>query len=675
MKNRTRKRTISPHLQLIHKELFDQVDRALSAPAGQDPLSIGLNRLYKSVEFLCRDKQQSLLAGELYQRVEVCVDGLCGKISDIRTFLDAYDLLDHRLMLIQRMFLYLDRTYLLNHPVKKTVREQALLYLHDILHDENKWDSLFSEFLQLLNSIRTNTTDDTQALRFFKAFHGLNRHNGLERIIIESSTVYYQQAHTHVRQSVELDRQFEVNYRAFIREHDFWTKCLMNDNFIGVIDTLVLDNLVRYNQIDELPEVVTSMFQTNKIDLLMILCPLVNTTVFTNGLNDYTMEHISKIIKGSKQDLLQCLIKARSSLVSLVKQSFPSLPESYRVTDSFQRALLGSSTVSRIVKSIDTYWKTENCDSDISQDDLVMIFTSIRDKEHFINLYQRDLSKRLIQQTSKDLNKEEETLQSFTNVVDSELIQPLITMIKDLPLSNQLQETFASITSSSIEFKPMVLTASAWPSVKGKTNVPDDLQSLMTSFEEFYLKDKEHQKLQWYPTMSFMVLDFSDKELHVSQFQGIILLLFNDRNSLSYEQLKQLTGMNSENLSSALYSLTKGRYKLLKLTNGTYSVNESFSERKRVLKIKQISMKLKDGVLQEAEDDDDVVTVDNSDSIRAFIVKMMKDKKECEHDVVLNNVLERFIAQREDVKKHIDFLIDREYLGRWNGMAGYRYIP
>lgn len=49
------------------------------------------------------------------------------------------------------------------------------------------------------------------------------------------------------------------------------------------------------------------------------------------------------------------------------------------------------------------------------------------------------------------------------------------------------------------------------------------------------------------------------KELHLSQFQGLILLQFNEQDSVSYQDFRQATNMEPQDLKRTLQSLSVGR--------------------------------------------------------------------------------------------------------------------
>ena len=104
---------------------------------------------------------------------------------------------------------------------------------------------------------------------------------------------------------------------------------------------------------------------------------------------------------------------------------------------------------------------------------------------------------------------------------------------------------------SSFEFDVTVLSAAAWPSYpEVPVNVPLKISRAMERFESFYKSKHEGRGLTWKHQLAYCQLnanfDSDKKNLVVSSFQAIVLLLFNDLaegESLDYREIKKLTGL------------------------------------------------------------------------------------------------------------------------------------
>jgi cullin 4 len=80
------------------------------------------------------------------------------------------------------------------------------------------------------------------------------------------------------------------------------------------------------------------------------------------------------------------------------------------------------------------------------------------------------------------------------------------------------------------------------------------MQECLTRFNEFYRQKHSSRKLDWYHTLGTATLTArfpkGDKELSVSLFQAVVLLLFGNMDDsegvkLNYEDIRQQTGLSS----------------------------------------------------------------------------------------------------------------------------------
>ena len=103
-----------------------------------------------------------------------------------------------------------------------------------------------------------------------------------------------------------------------------------------------------------------------------------------------------------------------------------------------------------------------------------------------------------------------------------------------------------------IDFNAHVLSASAWPSYPDvEVIIPPVISRAINSFEQFYHTKYSGRRLQWKHSLAHCQLKArfprGDKEIIVSSFQAIVLLLFNDvpgDETLSYSQIKEITTLS-----------------------------------------------------------------------------------------------------------------------------------
>ena len=173
------------------------------------------------------------------------------------------------------------------------------------------------------------------------------------------------------------------------------------------------------------------------------------------------------------------------------------------------------------------------------------------------------------------------------------------------------------------------------------------------------------------------------KELQVSQFQGCVLLLFNDADELTYEEIKEQSGIEDEKeLERTLLSLACGKIRVLnKLPKGRevssgdrFQFNAGFQNPLFKLKINTIQMRES---AEENQQTTEKVFQDRQYQIDACIVRIMKTRKTLSHQLLISELFSqlKFKMKPNDLKKRIESLIDREYLERdSNNSQVYVYL-
>ena len=103
----------------------------------------------------------------------------------------------------------------------------------------------------------------------------------------------------------------------------------------------------------------------------------------------------------------------------------------------------------------------------------------------------------------------------------------------------------------SLDLNVNVLSSAAWPSYPDvPVKIPTTIARAIHDFDEFYNSKYSGRKLHWKHSLAHCQLKArfpkGDKDLVVSSFQAIVLLLFNDvadGEALSYAKIKDATGL------------------------------------------------------------------------------------------------------------------------------------
>lgn len=123
-------------------------------------------------------------------------------------------------------------------------------------------------------------------------------------------------------------------------------------------------------------------------------------------------------------------------------------------------------------------------------------------------------------------------------------------MFKDLELSRDLLSEFHAKFPELKYMSTMVLQSSSWP-YQPKQGREIDLQPQLISnleqFEKFYRTKHERHKIDWYHSLGTVTLTArfpaGQKELSVSLYQAVVLMLFNEKDKFDYVEVKEQTNL------------------------------------------------------------------------------------------------------------------------------------
>jgi cullin-4 len=320
------------------------------------------------------------------------------------------------------------------------------------------------------------------------------------------------------------------------------------------------------------------------------------------------------------------------------------------------------------------------------------IFRFINGKDVFEAFYKKDLAKRLLVGKSASVDAEKSMLSKLKQECGAGFTSKLEGMFKDMELSKELMLAFKQHlsnmkTEGSIDMTVSILTMGFWPNYQPmEVNLPSEMVQYQEIFKKFYLGKHSGRKLQWQPNLGHCVLRASfpsgNKELQVSLFQVLVLLLFNDEDELTWEDIKQRTAIEETELSRTLQSLACGKARVLsKIPKGRdvekgdkFVFNAEFRNKLFRIKINQIQMK---ETQEEQETTQERVFQDRQYQIDAAIVRIMKTRKTLTHNLLITELYDqlKFPVKPQDLKKRIESLIERDYLERDKDNSNtYHYV-
>lgn len=279
-------------------------------------------------------------------------------------------------------------------------------------------------------------------------------------------------------------------------------------------------------------------------------------------------------------------------------------------------------------------------------------------------------------------------------------------MFKDIELAREEISAYKSLlyetkATSPIDLNVNVLSASAWPSYPDVAlEIPRDIQNAIAGFEAYYKLKHSGRKLTWKHSLAHCQLKAmfprGNKEIVVSSFQAIVLLLFNEKapnENIPYTEIQAASNLGNTpfpfspaafhrltqalddtELKRTLQSLACAKYRVLTKTpkgkdvndTDTFAVNLHFADPKYRIKINQIQAK---ETKEENKETHERVAADRNYETQAAIVRIMKTRKTISHAELVSEVIvatkSRGVLDPADIKKNIEKWVFLHRLGQY----------
>lgn len=319
----------------------------------------------------------------------------------------------------------------------------------------------------------------------------------------------------------------------------------------------------------------------------------------------------------------------------------------------------------------------EDAELDRQLDQALELFRFIEGKDAFEAFYKKDLARRLLMSRSASKDAERNMLTKLRGECGANFTHNLEQMFRDQELAKDEMESYKQYCDGldagkpSVDLSVMVLSAAAWPTYpEVQMNVPADVAKLLERFDTHYKSKHTGRTLTWKHSLAHCsvkgVFPKGAKELLVSAFQAVVLLMFNspgDEGVLSYEQISQGTGLQDGDLDRTLQSLACGKVRVLtKHPKGrdvnktdTFTFNKTFSDPKYRVKINQIQLK---ETKEENKATHERIEQDRRFETQAAIVRIMKSRKNMGHSELVAEVItltkKRGSVEPAAIKKEIE---------------------
>ncbi|XP_022902235.1 cullin-3 isoform X3 [Onthophagus taurus] len=353
-------------------------------------------------------------------------------------------------------------------------------------------------------------------------------------------------------------------------------------------------------------------------------------------------------------------------------------------------------------------------DIEVVLDKSMVLFRFLQEKDVFERYYKQHLAKRLLLNKSVSDDWEKNMISKLKTECGCQFTSKLEGMFKDMTVSNTIMDEFKEHVAKNetnlggVDLFMRVLTTGFWPtqSATPKCHIPAVPLAAFECFRRFYLAKHSGRQLTLQPQLGNADLNAvfygpkkeeSDKEgacsssttsvvsnrsgprkhiIQVSTYQMVVLMLFNNHEKLSYEEIQNETDIPERDLIRALQSLAMGKptQRILIKNPKTkdiepsheFFVNDSFTSKLHRVKIQTVAAKGESE--PERRETRNKVDEDRKHEIEAAIVRIMKSRKRMAHNLLVTEVTEqlksRFLPSPVIIKKRIEGLIEREYLAR-----------
>lgn len=414
-----------------------------------------------------------------------------------------------------------------------------------------------------------------------------------------------------------------------------------------------------------------------------------------------------------EENLIDRLLRFKERIDSSVEDAFKQdLTFIAKRKEAFEKVVnsrTGGGKVAELcAKYLDVKLKSGNrtmTDEELERclDSVLTLFRYTHAKDMFEEFYKRHFAKRLLLNRSASSDAEMSMLLKLKEECGPAFTQRLETMLKDMTLSDEMMKAYGAMKSTAgvgedqqpFELSVNVLTQAHWPTYPvAEVRIPPAMAAATERFRTFYAARNAGRRLHWAHSLGTCTITANfpkcgEKELHVSEFQAIVLLLFNGLQSgekLSYTAIREQTGLDDVELKRTLQSLACGQIPtrvIRKDPQGRdvddtdhFHLNDNFKNERHRIRINQIQMK---ETQEEQASTEHRVLLDRELVLQAAAVRILKARKQIKHAELLQDVVDaikaRFQVDVSEIKKTFEILIEKEYMERVEGERGvYRYL-
>lgn len=690
---------------------WEKLEGAVDAIHSSCSIRYSLEELYQAVENMCTYKMATGLYSQLMTRCQKHVRANLGQfLAETLDYEQFLKLIDNcwqnhcrQMIMIRSIFLFLDRTYVLQNSSILSIWDMGLdLFRQHIISDKVVETKTVDGLLKLIERERNGEKVNRQLLKsLLRMLSDLNIYQkAFEKKFLDATELLYTAEGQQLVQEREVSEYLVHVDKRLAEENE--RLCLYLDQstkkpLISCVEKHLLENHMK--QI--LQKGLDHLVDENRVSDLTLLYNLFNR--IKDGLKLLRLEFAVYIKKTGRlivvnpnndpekdKDMVQQLLDFKDRIDNVISECFQknekfvnSMKESF---ESFinQRQNKPAELIAKFLDSKLRAGNKEATEEELEKllDKILVIFRFIHGKDVFEAFYKKDLAKRLLVGKSASVDAEKSMLSKLKQECGAAFTSKLEGMFKDMELSKDLslafRQSLQSVNESPMDLTVNILTQGYWPAYQiVELHLPSEMLRFQEVFKKFYLGKHSGRKLQWQPTLGFCVLNAkfdnlkSKKELQVSLLQTLCLLIFDEGDTFSFNDIKTATGIECVELKRTLQSLACGKARVIHKSPKSKDVNESdsftfandFKHKLFRIKINQIQMK---ETPEENTSTTERVFQDRQYQVDAAVVRIMKTRKTLSHNLLISELFNqlKFPVKSADLKKRIESLIEREYMER-----------
>ncbi|KAG1741864.1 Cullin family-domain-containing protein [Suillus paluster] len=692
--------------------------------------SYELHTTYEGVYTACRGVVCDAGRGEcLYEalklEIDKCVSRLALELEKankevvewIGQFVETCAWFEEQVALLESLLTYLDRAYALKNPSIPSIHDLAFTRFRERIFSNSDIGEKLQKGIETWATWERNEREVHIHRPFLKALvsHLITHHVYdaiFERYFVEKTLAYYSNESC---QKVEIEKASAQEFLAHCKERINEEHGRARDVMLDSTVVLVKENTVRalfQGRLEWMSkEVVGPLMESkntpNLTNAYALFSSVDGLPVLCREFKGY-VQAVQGIVKDTSKDdeMVSRLLEFKSFADTVLNEAFvdPAKKQhnqdfSYGLIDAFTKGFKArrNKPAEQIAKHVDRLMRhgqrgMSDTAFEAMLDAALALYRFTDDKDVFRTFYHRALAKRLLLERSASDDFEKAMLKKLKEKYDPEFGMG-DHMFNDLALSRDImREYHARIgdESSAQNLSVMVLQRSVWPFLARKKDVdlPFWMQADLNNYTTFYKIKHQGHKLDWDHFLGTATLKArfaaGPKDLTVSLYQAVVLLLFNDETEIGYRQILEATRMDDAELRRTLQSLACGNKKVLKKRpagkevndNDMFYFNAEFTDPRARVHINSIQAK---ETAEENQRTQSHIEGDRKHYLDAAIVRIMKAKKELSYEQLKNETIDavksHFVPEVSVIKSRIAGLVEQEYLRRdEDDMNMYIYV-